>query len=81
MRGTPVSSHRDGGAEDAMVTEPQWAERSDYSPLAWRNHVRAARIKVKIDDRLGRPTPEWVRELAAEPLPELERPVKRRPAA
>ncbi len=63
------------------MAEQQWAERSDYSPLAWRNHVKAARIKVKIDGRLGRSTPEWVRDLAAEPLPELERPVKRRGAA
>lgn len=66
---------------DQPGTDEQWAERSDYSPLAWRNHVKAARIKVKIDGRLGRTSPDWVRDLAAEPLPELERPVKRRGAA
>ena len=59
------------------VTEPQWAERSDGSPLAWRNHIKAAQLEVKVDARLGRATPDWVRELAAEDLPELERPRKR----
>ena len=57
--------------------EPQWAERSDWSPLAWRNHIKAAQLKVKVDARLGRGTPDWVCELAATHLPELERPSKR----
>ena len=63
------------------VTEPQWAERSDWSPLAWRNHVRAAQIKAKLDRRLGRVTPAWILELAAEDLPEPQRPLKRRGTA
>ena len=47
------------------MTEPQWAERSDWSPLAWRNHVKAAQIKVKLDRQTGRATPPWIVELAA----------------
>lgn len=59
------------------MAEPEWADRRDYSPLAWHNRVKAARLKVEYDQRLGKPTPEWVRELAAEELPELPRPTKR----
>ena len=59
------------------MAEPQWAERSDWSPLAWRNHVKAAQIKVKLDRQTGRATPPWIVELAAEDLPEVQRPRKR----
>ena len=52
--------------------------REDYSPMRWRTRVKAAKLKVKIDQRLGKPTEDWVLELAAEPLPELPPPLKRR---
>lgn len=77
MRGT-TASRATGGV---TVGEPQWADRSDYSAQAWRNRVKAARLKVTLDDRLGRTTATWVRELAQEPLPEIERPTKRGRAA
>ena len=66
---------------EQLVTEPQWAERSDWSPLAWRNHVKAAQLTVEVDRRMGRATPAWILELAAEELPGPQRPVKRRRVA
>jgi hypothetical protein len=64
------------------VPEPEWATREDYSPLAWRNRVKAAKLKVEFRRRLGKPVEQWVLDLAAEDLPELPRPTRRRrPAA
>jgi hypothetical protein len=63
------------------MAEPEWADKSDYSPDAWRARVLAARGKVKLDERRGRPTPAWIRELAAEEMPEIPRPTKRRGSA
>lgn len=63
------------------MAEPEWAEKSDYSPEAWRARVIAARGKVKLDERRGLTTPEWIRELAAEQMPDVQRPTKRRGSA
>ena len=65
------------------MAEPEWTTREDYSPMEWRNRVKAAKLKVQFQRRLGRPTEQWVLDLAAEPLPELPRPTRRRrrPAA
>lgn len=60
------------------MTEPEWATREDYSPMAWRNRVKAAKLKVQFRERLGKPTEQWILDLAAEPLPELPRPTRRR---
>jgi len=62
------------------MAEWEWvpATREDYSPMAWRNRVKAAKLKVKLDQRRGRATEDWVLDLAREPLPELPPPVKRR---
>jgi hypothetical protein len=60
------------------VAEDEWATRDDYSPMAWRNRVKAAKLKVDIQRRLGKPSEQWVLDLAAEPLPELPRPTRRR---
>ena len=60
------------------MTEPEWARREHYSPMAWRNRVKAAKLKVDIRRRLGKPTEQWVLDLAAEPLPELPPPTRRR---
>ncbi len=62
------------------MAEYEWVPmtRADYSPMAWRNRVKAAKLKVKIDQRLGKSTEDWILELAAEPLPELPQPMKRR---
>lgn len=67
-------------ARGGQVSEWEWVPttREDYSPMAWRNRVKAAKLKVKIDQRLGKRSEDWVLELAAEPLPELPPPVKRR---
>ncbi len=53
------------------MSEYEWVPttREDYSPMQWRNRVKAAKLKVKIDQRLGKPSEDWVLELAAEPLP------------
>ena len=75
MRGTSRA------AKGAVVAEPDWAQKSDYSAQAWRNRVKAARIKVDIDRRLGKPTPDWVRELAQEEIPDVQRPTRRRGSA
>lgn len=64
--------------EVSSMAEPEWATREDYSPLAWRNRVKAAKLKVEFQRRLGRPTEQWIVDLAAEPLPELPRPTRRR---
>lgn len=67
-----------------VADDAQWATQEDYSPMAWRNRVKAAKLKVDIQRRLGKPTEQWVLDLAAEPLPELPRPTRRhrrRPAA
>jgi hypothetical protein len=69
---------RTAGVEVSAVSEPEWATRDDYSPMAWRNRVKAAKLKVDIQRRLGKPSEQWVLDLAAEPLPELPRPVRRR---
>ena len=61
--------------EDVPVT------REDYSPMAWRVRVKAARLKVKLDQKRGLPTEGWVLELASEPLPELPPVTKRRRVA
>lgn len=67
------------------MSDYEWVPttREDYTPMQWRNRVKAAKIKAEIDRRLGKPTEEWVLELAREPLPELPPPMKRRrrPAA
>ena len=63
------------------MTEPEWATREDYSPLAWHNRVKAAKLKVELRRRLGKPVEQWVQDLAAEDLPELPRPVRRRRAS
>lgn len=65
------------------MTEPEWATREDYSPMEWRTRVKAAKLKVELRRRLGKPTEQWILDLAAEPLPELPRPTRRvrRPAA
>ena len=63
------------------MTEPEWATREDYSPMEWRTRVKAAKLKVDIQRRLGRPTEQWIQDLAAEELPELPRPVRRRRAS
>ena len=65
------------------MTEPEWATREDYSPMEWRTRVKAAKLKVAFRQRLGKPTEQWILDLAAEPLPELPRPTRRprRPAA
>lgn len=63
------------------MTEPEWAQKSDYSPQAWRTRVKAARLKVKLDERLGKTTPDWVLELAQEEIPDIARPTRRGSAA
>ena len=63
------------------MTEPEWATREDYSPMEWRTRVKAARLKVQFRSRLGKPTEQWIRDLAAEELPELPRPVRPRKAS
>jgi hypothetical protein len=65
------------------MSEPEWATREDYSPMEWRTRVKAAKLKVAFRERLGKPTEQWIRDLAAEPVPELPRPTRRRrrPAA
>lgn len=60
-----------------VADEAQWATKDDYSPMAWRNRVKAAKLKVDIQRRLGKPTEQWVLDLAAETLPELPRPTRR----
>ncbi len=72
---------RTGATEVSAMTEPEWATREDYSPMEWRTRVKAAKLKVDIQRRLGRPTEQWIQDLAAEPLPELPRPVRRRRAS
>ena len=67
--------------EVSGVPEPEWAAREHYSPLAWRNRVQAARLKVELRRRLGKPVEQWVQDLAAEDLPELPRPTRRRRAS
>lgn len=64
--------------EVSAVTEHEWATREDYSPMEWRTRVKAAKLKVEIQRRLGRPTEQWIRELADEPVPDLPRPTRRR---
>lgn len=63
------------------MTDPEWATREDYSPMEWRNRVKAARLKVEFRRRLGKPVEPWILDLAAEELPELPRPVRRRRAS
>lgn len=63
------------------MTEPEWATREDYSAMEWRNRVKAARLKVEFRRRLGKPVEQWIVDLAAEPLPELPRPTRRRRAS
>ena len=63
------------------MAEQEWAQKSDYSPQAWRNRVKAARFKVDLDRRLGKTTPDWVLELAREEIPEIQRPTRRRGSA
>ena len=75
MRGTTT------GVEVSSVAEPEWATKDDYIPMEWRTRIKAAKLKVDLDRRLGKPTPDWIRELAAEDLPELPRPTRRRGAA
>lgn len=75
MRGTTPA------VEVSSVSDPDWATKDDYSPMEWRTRVKAAKLKVDLDRRLGKPTPGWIRELAAEDLPELPRPTRRRGTA
>ena len=63
------------------VTPTEYAGREDYSAGEWRNRVKAARLKVDLDRRRGRATPAWIVELSAEPIPDVPRPTRRRPAA
>lgn len=63
------------------MAEQQWAQKDDYSPQAWRNRVKAARLKVRFAEQLGKTPPAWVQELAREELPELQRPTRRGSAA
>ena len=69
--------------EVSGVAEPEWATQDDYSAMEWRTRVKAAKLKVELSRRLGKPVEQWVQDLAAEPLPELPRPTRprRRPAA
>ena len=64
--------------EGCDVADREWATKDDYSPMAWRNRVKAAKLKVDIQRRLGKPSEQWVLDLAAEPLPELPQPTRRR---
>ena len=61
------------------MSEEPYAERDDYSPAEWRTRISAARLKVTLDRKLGRPTPPWIQKLAEEPRGEPERP--RRPGS
>ena len=65
------------------MAEPDWATKDDYIPMEWRTRVKAAKLKVEIRRRLGKPTEQWILDLAAEDVPELPRPTRRRrrPAA
>lgn len=63
------------------MSDPEWAERSDYSALAWGNRVKAARLKVELDRRRGKSTPGWIQELAEQDVPDIPRPTKRRGSA
>ena len=55
------------------------ADRQGFSRDAWHARISAARLKVTIDRLRGRETPEWIRELAAQPRDVLEEP--RRPGS
>lgn len=52
---------------------PARADESAYSPGERRARISAARLKVTIDKRRGWTTPDWIRELAAQPRGETER--------
>ena len=44
------------------------AEQMDADRDRERVQIRAARLRITTDRKLGKKTPEWVRELAARPL-------------
>lgn len=63
-----------------MASEPDYAGRADYSPLAWHDRVKAA-LTVQLDRRRGRDTPAWISDLAEEAIAEVPRPTRRSSAA
>lgn len=63
------------------MAETEFYGREDYSPVEWRNRVKAARVKVSLDERRGRPTPDWIVELAGDDIPDVPRPTRRTSAA
>ena len=52
-----------------MAASPAEAE---YTPAEQRARISAARLKVTIDKRRGASTPQWIRDLAAQPRGETE---------
>jgi hypothetical protein len=44
------------------------ASTATRTPQQERIRIRAARLRVTTDQKLGQETPEWIRELAKKPL-------------
>lgn len=55
-------------------------DRQGYSPSDWNARISAARLKVTIDTQRGIDTPDWIRQLAAQPRDVLEEPERPGPA-
>lgn len=53
-----------GARQTARRNQPAASDRRDQE----RVQIRAARLRVTTDKKLGRDTPEWVEELAKKPL-------------
>lgn len=49
-------------------TEPRAAADADGGRAQVRVRIRAARLRMTTDKKLGKPTPEWVQTLAKKPL-------------
>jgi len=45
----------------------QPVRREGFSDAEWRARIAAAKLKVTIDRKRGRSTPEWIRQLAEHP--------------
>ena len=65
-KGSDVSKHEARPGAGRHTSEPPTERRPGSSDR--RVQIAAARLRVVLDERLNRPTPEWVKRLAEQKL-------------
>lgn len=68
MKGEAVSKHEALPGDDSGPHTPEQTPERRPGSSDRRVQIAAARLRVVLDERLKRPTPEWVKRLAEQKL-------------